>query len=475
MKCVFMSISLCNTLAKKKICLVMLEFCFTILGLTTRWKQVVAYYFTPTSVDGSVFKPIVIEIIKEAEAIGLQVISVTSDMGSSNKAMWREFGIVVNRHCVPVTNVTHPIDSSRDLSFIADVPHLIKNLKAALCNHKQGFVLHNDVVQMFNLPSNCVSIAPISCLLDFQQSRERKLAPKLTAAVLEPSHFNKMKVSHALNLFSKSVSSALTYITEQAKNPSSELHDFYLSGETRNFLTTAWFVEQCNHWFDLMSSRHPVLALSKNNSEAYSEAVNFLKKFIHIIETLKIGRGEWKPVQRGIILSTTSILKLTEVLLDDHSFILTSRFSQDCLENLFSTVRLKNPIPTPLEFKRNLKLIMAAQFLKMPAGASYEVDDRSYLVDLLHTSSSADCNTESKDCHREDSLMHIELSCQTQLPAEERTALYYVAGYCLQSLRKRNMVCEHCYKSATTADHLESVCDLTRRVHSAEYRNQFLV
>lgn len=178
----------------------------TFSGLTTRWKQVVAYYFTPNSVNGKTFRPIILEIIQEAESIGLQVVSVTSDMGSSNKAMWREFGVVVNKLCVPVTSVAHPLDDTRRLHFFADVPHLIKNLKAALCRHRQGFILAPDVVEMYKLPSDTVCLDPIRCLLEFQQSKELKLAPKLTAAVLtEPSHFyDKMKVSmHALNLFSK--------------------------------------------------------------------------------------------------------------------------------------------------------------------------------------------------------------------------------------------------------------------------------
>ena len=43
---------------------------------------------------------------------------------------------------------------------------------------------------------------------------------------------------------------------------------------------------------------------------------------------------------------------------------MTSRFTQDCLENLFSLVRAKQVVPTALQFKNNLKLICVAQFLK---------------------------------------------------------------------------------------------------------------
>jgi hypothetical protein len=44
----------------------------------------------------------------------------------------------------------------------------------------------------------------------YQQDLELKPAPNLTLKLLEPLHFDKMKVSLALHVFSHSVSSALT-------------------------------------------------------------------------------------------------------------------------------------------------------------------------------------------------------------------------------------------------------------------------
>lgn len=45
------------------------------------------------SVSGKSFQLIVNQIITEAEKIDLKVNSITSDMGSSNKAMWLAYGI----------------------------------------------------------------------------------------------------------------------------------------------------------------------------------------------------------------------------------------------------------------------------------------------------------------------------------------------------------------------------------------------
>lgn len=89
--------------------------------------------------------------------------------------------------------------------------------------------------------------------------------------------------------------------------------------------------------------------------------------FQTMISELQIGRKrEWKPLQTGVILSTTSIISLAGDLLDRGilEFLLTSRLTQGCIENLFSVVRSKNPVPTAREFKYALKTTTVAQYLK---------------------------------------------------------------------------------------------------------------
>lgn len=63
-------------------------------------------------------------------------------------------------------------------------------------------------------------------------------------------------------------------------------------------------------------------------------------------------------------------------------FLLTSRFTQDCLENLFSCMRSIQSIPNALQFKNNLKLICVAQYLKHVSNSSYDQDDREFLGDF---------------------------------------------------------------------------------------------
>lgn len=161
---------------------------------------------------------------------------------------------------------------------------------------------------------------------------------------------------------------------------------------------------------------------------------------------IKIGeKSDWKPVQTGVILSTTSVLTLSESLLNNElQFLLTGRLTQDCIENLFSVVRSKNSIPSPREFKYALKSITAAQYLKSTNTSNYDADDRTYLADLLPTA--------VRPPDPEEELTELEdLPALTQLDNltdDEEASLYYLAGYCVQSLAKLKQICGKCMEWA---------------------------
>ena len=336
-----------------------------------------------------------------------------------------------------VNRVTHPCDPSKWLYVMADVPHLVKNLRSMLCKH--DITLSQAVVEKFCLPSDTVSIKPLEALANFQGDLDLKLAPKFHMGLLHPKHFNKMKVSHAMNVFSMATASGLNFLVEQENFPAA-------------FKTTAWFILQVNHWFDLMSSRHPVLALSKEKPEKFEEAVKFLSHFAEMIGSCKFGvKGDWKPVQSGIRLSTQSILQLCEDVLSSSPFLLTSRFTQDCLENLFSSIRFKNPVPTPLELKRALKLISVGQFLKAASTGGYKVDDSEYLADFLSVHPVV--SSPEEEFHE---VVICEFTSSPALSVAEEASLYYLAGYCVQSLNKQHQLCPICLCTAQ----LEATVDL---------------
>lgn len=348
-------------------------------------------------------------------------------MGPVNRACWRVFGNGALEVWHPHTRL---LTLSMRLRFYTSWPmflHLMKNLKAALIKG-HNIILSDDTVKKHGLHSKIMNLKPVDDLVEFQQGKDL-LAPKLTKATLEPSHFQKMKVSGAMNLFSNSVSSALQFMISQLS----------LDGQMKaNYETASWFIAQCNRWFDLMSSRSPVMALSKAKMDQYTAARSFLQDFVSMIDKCNIReKGAWKPVQTGIVVSTNAVLDLAEELLKEkQSFLLTSRFSQDCFESLFSCVRFKSPVPSPREFKMALKIISIAQFLKDVKDSSYQCNDNQYLADPLNENSLADQNDAPVE------VLICDIQHDLEISTDQLAALYYVAGYCLYVLKNEKRDCE---------------------------------
>ena len=62
---------------------------FMLAGITVRFKQVLAYYYTNDVTDGNVYGPIVRDIVQHVEACRLRVRGTTMDMGSPNQKFWK--------------------------------------------------------------------------------------------------------------------------------------------------------------------------------------------------------------------------------------------------------------------------------------------------------------------------------------------------------------------------------------------------
>ena len=137
-------------------------------------------------------------------------------------------------------------------------------------------------------------------------------------------------------------------------------------------------------------------------------------------------------------IATKSITEIAEDILTDQSFLLTSRLTQDCLENLFSVVRSRNPVPTPREFRYALRTITVAQYLKPTKHGNYDEDDREYLGDLLPETITIP-NPEPPA-----TLPIIRKEMVESMSPSEDSSLHYLIGYCLHSLMKNKRLCALC-------------------------------
>lgn len=347
-------------------------------------------------------------------------------MGSCNQALWRAWGVTAGRYSEIKCTVAHPLHSDKVVFVFADVPHLFKNIKSMFISNKV-IRIPNDIKEKQKLPTNEVLASHIYEIIAHEKEHSFKLAPKLSERDLFPSHFGKMEVCTSTSVVNHTVSSALKFLAEELDKPA--------------YLTTAWFLDQVERWFHLMTSRHPSCALSKFNLNVYRDSIAFLKDFRDLFCNMEVGQKKiWKPSQTGVLISTQAMLELQANLLEDrqYKFLLTSRFPQDCLENLFSVLKSKQCVPNAVQVKNNLKLICVSQYLRNAPRSSYEEDDREFLsgfLDTLH-----EVKPKSEEVEISAGMSHPMAS----LNSSELNSLYNVSGYIVQSIQKTSKTCSTC-------------------------------
>ena len=215
------------------------------------------------------------------------------------------------------------------------------------------------------------------------------------------------------------------------------------------------------------------LALSYKNIEKYQETTTFLNEAIDLFSNMKVGKnGHWKPFQSALILSTKTVLELSCYLLENgFSFFLPCRLTQDCLENLFSVMRLKNVIPNALQFKNNLKLITISQYMKSVRGSNYDEDDREHLSQFLNVllqNRSTSSHFISDDSRKEIIIPNIER--QISFNKEELNVLYYIGGYIISNIQKNQKVCQKCINSTKSSKMLFNSFSLLTRIKSCKQK-----
>uniref|UniRef100_A0A1E1X2M4 Putative tick transposon n=1 Tax=Amblyomma aureolatum TaxID=187763 RepID=A0A1E1X2M4_9ACAR len=346
-------------------------------------------------------------------------------MGSANRAVWRLLGLSSHRSSETVSSIPHPHLEGRLLHFMADPAHVIKNLRAQLLR-VSCFYLSTDTVNQQGLPGNKVDIKDVEEVLQHDSDDDLKIANGLSAVHVSTGHFTEMKVSIAVQLF-REAPAGIRYLIQKGKLPAEAE-------------ATAWFFELLWRWYSLMSSRHPVLALSKIDVAKYEEAIATLHLAQHTLRHVKMGTAHWKPSQAGLLISTSVVLSLAEELLchRGYTYILTSRLSQDCLENIFSIVRMKKPTPSAYDVKCALKLVCVGQFLHTPKSTSYDTDDSLHLADLLGPTLRKQLVEFEDDEEQLGDLIIEEVS------STECDILAYFGGFLLKAVLKATGNCEPC-------------------------------
>lgn len=105
---------------------------------------------------------------------------------------------------------------------------------------------------------------------------------------------------------------------------------------------------------------------------------------MYLTEHLSVDKS-WKPYQHSILISTKSAIEVSEYLLTQKNFdyVLLARFTQDCVENIFSIIRSSQCKPNALQFKSLLKKHFLTQYMPNIDHSNYNIDDGHHLKVIL--------------------------------------------------------------------------------------------
>lgn len=308
---------------------------FMIRGLSTNWKQAICYVLIGNSLVPCLLWKMITKCIKNIEKAGLLVVNIVCDQECNQQKLFRQLNVTAENPFV-----VHPIDNSRKLYFLYDVPHLIKNIRNNFINYDIKF--HSGVARW----------ADVQMLYELESQSSIRFCPKIKAVHINPPPFTKMRVCLAAQVLSHSCAAAIHTYVDLQKMP-------------RESVQTAVFLQEVNDMFDMLNSTH-IGATGFNKPLTKHTLCNLYNytRFIDFVNGWSFWKGDKEgfhlAIKSGLLITLSAFKELTISLLmkSDFGYVCTSRFHQDPVENLFSCIRASSGHcvnPTVTQFQRSFK------------------------------------------------------------------------------------------------------------------------
>lgn len=297
-----------------------------------------------------------------------------------------------------------------------------------------------------------------------------KVMPHISKVHLFPNGFEKMRVGPALRLFSDEVLKGIFFYRKEIERS---------CGTTQE---TEAFILKMSKLIKVMTSRSSKRALRPDSRDFLflEQFLNFLNEWQSHAQNSKKGFLS-ESTAEGLRVTLQSTLDLVRYLSSQCGFkyLLTSRLSQDKLENLFGIVRQSNGTndhPTPAQFLTTLNALAFYNLARPPKTGNCAPEVISSL--LGHNSvtsgqsspSAIDVLDELVDKGR---LEDAEAALKV-LPPEDHSnciakksssrLVYYVSGYVARKILKKTRctLCAECLTSTKTSAELDSRSDYTQ-------------
>lgn len=380
---------------------------FLVTSVNGNWKIPVGYFFID-GLSGTERANLVNMCLEFLHPSGVTITSITFDGAAANISMAKQLGANLTDFHNLITKFSHPITKEQVFIFF-DICHMIKLIRNCLGELKVLTTKEGKLVKWEYLVS----------LVNFQNEEGLSAAAKL-----RNKHINfakeKMRVKTATQVFSRSVSDALTFLEKDL-----EIDNFKGAEET------ATFCQLFNDVFDILNSRSKFAKYPYKRALCQETANIFFNRFSELrnyvlnlyLKDKPILESNRKTGFLGFLVGMESFSNIYQkyVIKGNLKFLLGYKFSQDHLETLFSSVRSLhgfNNNPTCRQFTSAYKKLLISREVRGADTANAINLDETLILNVSSrkiTLNDQKEDLESSDeykklCHQLDSLDYFSLS-----------------------------------------------------------------
>jgi len=202
------------------------------------------------------------------------------------------------------------------------------------------------------------------------------MAPRLTDKHFNLPPFMNMRVNLAAQVLSHSVAAGINTLCTFKK----------LDEESKY---TAEFIENFDQLFNAFNSNTVRSAQKMGHAISESSAhEEFFKSILQYLDNISLAKSQkLLPCIRGWKITITAITQMWQQLQmhSQYSFLLTRRFNQDCIENLFSVIRGmggNRDNPDVQQFQSSFRYVLINKLFSPSLGANCELDYDKLVLDL---------------------------------------------------------------------------------------------
>lgn len=289
---------------------------FMVRGIFTKWKQVFGYCLTSGPIHHVRLQSLLLQGIRELREAGLECVAFVCDQGAGNRAMLSRLGVSKEQPFFQVDGVP--------VFCLWDPPHLIKNIRNNWRKHG------------FSLDGANITWDVMEALYAYDSAQDIRMCPRLTKKHVHLPPFACMRVRLATQVLSHSVAVGITVLAGIKG----------LTGQQwESYQAAARLCENFNSLFDCFNSKElkdsTKLKCAVRDGSSHFAFLDSCMDWLPRL-TLSDGKGLKKiPCVEGWEHNITCLKMLWAELRKRQgvSYLLTNRLNQDCLENVYSSIR----------------------------------------------------------------------------------------------------------------------------------------